>query len=239
MRATANSEPESYEARESRTRHRNAKPDFLPSSRYSRRPRSIYRFHLGHISTSSPLYALSFISCAFHNPPLLLACERTVLTPVQSVSSTRCGSNGRLDTFSFLNPLWSHRAELRIQDPYERIERPPCRGQGVGQLASDGCAICTTEEPLLFLGRTTRETERKMREREREDRGVAEERLAASLCARGLADNVAAANIAYCPSSMAVCPAPLSLMISERFACVRVHVHVCSYLCGATVFALQ
>lgn len=41
---------------------------FLLSSRYFRPPSSIYRFHLGHISASSPLYALSFISCAFHNP---------------------------------------------------------------------------------------------------------------------------------------------------------------------------
>lgn len=62
------------------TRDRNANRIFKPSSRYSRPPRSIYRLHLGHISASSPLYALSFIFRAFHNPRLvvLLARERTV-----------------------------------------------------------------------------------------------------------------------------------------------------------------
>jgi len=28
-----------------------------------------------------------------------------------------------------------------------RVVRPPCQGQGVGQLASDGCAICTRGTP--------------------------------------------------------------------------------------------
>lgn len=109
--------------------------------------------------------------------------ERAVLTPVESVSIEVRRSNGRLDLF-FCNPLWSDRAGLRIWDLYER---PPCRGQGVGQLASDGCAICTVTPP--FLGRTAREKPVERRRTEEGSRGCGGEAAAASVH-RGLADGV-------------------------------------------------
>lgn len=124
---------------------------------------------------SSPFMPPFRILLAFRNSLPTISRERAALTPVESVSIEVRRSNGRLDTFSF-NPLWSDRAGLRIWDLYER---PPCRGQGVGQLVSDGCAICTGTPPFSGSNRE------KLAER-REDRGVAEERLRQSLCTGGV-----------------------------------------------------
>jgi len=219
--ATVNSE--GYEARESR-HDIGTQTGFLPSSRYSRPPSSIYRFHLGHISASSPLYALSFISCAFHNPTLLavlLACELAVLTPVQSVSSTRCDSNGRLDTFSFPTPFGHIRPGYVYRILTSESSVHPVGVKGLASWRRTVVQSAQRKNPSFFWVERP-ERRRKMRKRERERIEGLRRRDWQPLCARGLADNVAAANIAYCPSSMAVCPAPLSLMISERLACARI-----------------
>jgi len=66
----------------------------------------------------------------------------------------------------------------------------------------------------------------------KKDRGGGSGRrmLRAASLALGWPDNVAA-NIPHCPSSMAVCPAPLSIMISERFlehgGCTHARVRAC------------
>jgi len=66
----------------------------------------------------------------------------------------------------------------------------------------------------------------------KKDRGGGSGRrmLRAASLALGWPDNVAA-NIPHCPSSMAVCPAPLSIMISERFlghgGCPHARVRAC------------
>lgn len=147
--------------------------------------------------------------------------ERTVLTPVESVSIEVRRSNGRLDTFSSAT-LFGQIGPGYVYGIFTSVHPV-----GVKGLASwRRTVVQSAREPHLFLGRTAREKPAERRRTERGSRGCGGEAAAAASVHWGLADSVAA-NIAHCPSSMAVCPAPLSVMISEKLVGMRLRVCVC------------
>lgn len=116
-----------------------------------------------------------------------------------------------MDTFSSSTLFFgSDRTWLRIIGPL-RLGRPPCRGQGVGQLALDGCAICTRRTPP-FSDRREGKPKGGCSMDGLIEREIERERL----YDRGLVG--VAANVAHCPSSMAVCPPPLLRLISAGHA---------------------
>ena len=92
---------------------------------------------------------------SFHSPTRFTSSSLSSTLLLPSLTSFACSnartvsgkSNGWMDTFSSSTLFFgSDRTWLRIIGPL-RLGRPPCRGQGVGQLALDGCAICTRRTP--------------------------------------------------------------------------------------------
>lgn len=144
-------------------------------------------------------------------------------------SVERCDGNGRLDTFSFSTPFGQIGPGLRVHGIFtgESSVHPV----GVKGLASwRRTVVQSAQGTPPFSGSNSRREAEKRRKTDKRSRGCGggvSGDWQQPICS-GLADNVAA-NTAHCPSSMAVCPAPLSVMILERL--VRRNARVCVYAC--------
>lgn len=164
MSSTANSEPESYEARESR-REIGTQTGFSPSSRYSRPP----------LFTGST-WDIFLRPAPFMPSHSSLARERTVFNtrPIgqyRGAMVTAGWTPFLLSTpFGHVGPGYIYRILTSESSVH------PVGVKGLASWRRTVVQSAQRKDPSFFW------IERSERQRKREDRGVAEERLAASMC---------------------------------------------------------